>query len=270
MRRFAERGLAEALYSLGALTSFTAAVLLGDASTIALIGSLIAGLALGSLYALAKISDVLKPVFDRRVMREVLPFAVLGTVNIFSVALIQAPGRIAVFHFASPAASGIFSMYFMATLQIALALGNMLQAVLVPIASDAAGQRDAWELLGLIKIPAALFALAGFSLTTLTATTLMGGRYPVDPLWIALFSSSATLALIHGVMTSVYAARDLSGLLVSVSGSLITGACNAAANFILTPRWGIAGAGAAMLLSYAIGLAWLTFELPSLKERRAR
>jgi len=270
MRRFAERGLAEALYSLGALTSFTAAVLLGDASTIALIGSLIAGLALGSLYALAKISDVLKPVFDRRVMREVLPFAVLGTVNIFSVALIQAPGRIAVFHFASPAASGIFSMYFMATLQIALALGNMLQAVLVPIASDAAGQRDAWELLGLIKIPAALFSLAGFSWTTLTATTLMGGRYPVDPLWIALFSSSATLALIHGVMTSVYAARDLSGLLVSVSGSLITGACNAAANFILTPRWGIAGAGAAMLLSYAIGLAWLTFELPSLKERRAR
>lgn len=266
LRRFGERGIAEAVYALGTLACFVATLLLKDASTNALIGSLIAGLGLGSMYGLAKISDILKPVLDRGVMREVLPFAVLGTVNILSVALIQAPGRIAVFHFASPASAGIFSVYFMATLQVALALGNMLQAVLVPIASRERGQRDAWELFGLVKLPAAAAAFAGFSLTTLLAATLMGDRYPVEPLWIALFAAAGTLAILHGTMASLFAARDLRGLLVSISGSLITGACNAAINMLLTPRWGIAGAGTALVVSYAVGLGWFTFELPAREE----
>jgi len=270
LHRFRHRGIAESVYALAALAAVIVAIYLGFRSTEALIASILAGFTLGALYGFFQIRSYLQFSLSRTVMREILPFAILGTVNIFSLALIQAPGRIAAFYFDSPAAAGIYSIYFMATMQIALALGNMVQAVLVPIASREPGQEAVWSVLRTVNAPILAGTFSLFALGSAAALTLMGERYPMEPLWIALFAAAATLAILHGAMASAFAARDLKGLSISITGMLIAGVCNTAGNLILTPLWGVGGGGAALVLSYAAGLAWFAFEAPGNKRRMAK
>ena len=270
LHRFRHRGIAESVYALTALAAVIIAIYLGFRSTEALIASILAGFTLAALYGLYQIRSYLQASPSRSIMREILPFAILGTVNIFSLALIQAPGRIASFHFDSPTAAGIYSIYFMATMQIALALGNMVQAVLVPIASREPGQEAVWSVLRTVNAPILAGTFSLFCLGAATALTLMGNRYPMNPLWIALFAGAATLAILHGAMASAFAARDLKGLSISITGMLIAGVCNTAGNLILTPLWGVSGGGASLVLSYAAGLAWFAFEAPGTKKRFAK
>jgi O-antigen/teichoic acid export membrane protein/glycosyltransferase involved in cell wall biosynthesis len=268
LKRFRERGTAESLYAFGSLAVVAGGVALGWRATELLIGGLTIGFTFAILYSLTRVSAHLSPAFDSKIARKVLPFALLGTINFVSLALVQSPGRIATYYLESPDAAGIFSVYFMTTIQIALALGNMVQAVLIPVSSGESGQREIWG--GLRSIhPLAIGACwAAFAAAAAIVLSLIGSRYPLEPLWITIFSCAASLALVHGALASVFAARGLRGLSVSVSSMMITGAANAAATLFLTARWGIPGAGTALLGSYALGVAWLLFQIPRLRESR--
>jgi hypothetical protein len=148
------------------------------------------------------------------------------------------------------------SAYFTASLQVALALLHMLQSVIVPLASDPRGQKEAWALARRWALPGLLAAWVFFGAALLAALAVFGRRYPLDWTWIALFSAAAALALLHGGLSALYSARDFSGLRVSVTGSLLTGAANILLVIRFAPAHGVTGAGAALFASFALGTAW--------------
>ena len=109
-------------------------------------------------------------------------------------------------------------------------------------------ERSRWKIAG----GAGLFFLAASS----AAVALFGRRYPFHPAWLLLFASAASLVLTHGVYSALYSARSFRGLGVSVAGSLLAGAVNAGAAWLLIPRLGITGAALALLCGFGCSLAF--------------
>lgn len=254
--RFKARGAVEALYgivSLGALASF---LTLGHHSYSVLIESFIIGIAAASTVSLWLVLRRGPGSFDRRAIPEILPFVGAGAVYILSTALIQAPGRLITFHVHDAAQTGLYSAYFSCTIQVSLAVSNMLQTVLLPVASSPKSNRPDWAAVR-DMMPAALALVWVLFFGGATAVlSLLGRDYPLRLTWLLLFSAAATLVCAHGVLASLFFARGAAGIKDASLGALTAGVANLAANLCLTPLFGMTGAAASLCLGYSAGLAW--------------
>lgn len=256
LRRFAHRGLVEAVYGLTAPLALLAAGVALGADHRALIAALSAGFILGSLYALWCQRRYLILAFEPEILKAVWSYAAVASLNLLAVACVLAPARFILHSCRGTEEVGLFSAYFTATIQVALALLYMLQSVIVPMASDARGQRETWDLIRRWSAPAMLGAWAFFLTGLIAALAIFGRRYPMRWDWVLAFSGSAVLVLAHGTLSALYSARDFSGLRISVIGGLLAGACNAALAAYLIPIYGVTGAAAALGLSFSLGLSF--------------
>lgn len=255
LKRFAHRGLAETVYGFSApLLLFALIAAFGPghrAMVLAFCGSLLAG----SAYALWSLRHYLRATFDWTFLKATAGYAATATLTLLSTACVLAPARLFLNRHGSAHEVGLFSAYFTATVQVALAFLYMLQAVLVPMASGAEGQRELWKLFRRWSAPAVVGAWLFFGATAVGGLALFGRRYNFDLGWAAAFAGAAAVILLHGAASSLFAARDFSGLRVSVSGALAAGLGNVALTAALVPRYGVLGAALALMLSFSAGLA---------------
>lgn len=263
LMRFRARGISEALYGLASFATLALWLSFGKPSADALLGSTLIGLSAAALLSLWLLRDHLSVPLRAAPMREVLPFAALGAFSIITAALIQTPGRVVLFHLDSARASGIFAAYFMATVQVALALVNMLQAVLIPLASRADGQREAWDLVRRWGLPVTAVLPGMFAIGAAAVIGIMGRSYPLEPLWVLIFALAASAILIHSVLSALFAARDMRGLLTATGAGLGAGLLNLLLTLSLSPHFGVTGAALGLALSHAASAAVLILLMPS-------
>ncbi len=266
LKRFAHRGLAESVYGFSAPILMCAFFVWRGPTHESLILAFAASLSLGGAYALWSLRRYMILSFERAVFAGVMRYASVATLNLLAAACVLAPARLFLNRHGSPEEVGLFSAYFTATVQVALALLYMLQAVLIPMASGGEGQREAWALFRRWAVPAALAAWALFTATAIAGLAVFGRRYPLDLGWVAAFAGAAALVLIHGAASALYAARDFSGLRVSVAGALAAGLGNAALTARLVPEFGVLGAALSLVASFSAGLAF--YGLVALWEQR--
>jgi hypothetical protein len=218
---------------------------------LAFVGSLLAS----SLYALWTLRRYLRPAFDWSFVKAVIRYAATAAPTLLATACVLAPARLFLNRHSSTQDVGLFSAYFTATVQVALAFLYMLQAVLVPMASGAEGQREIWSLFRRAAAPSLIASWMFFCATAVGGIALFGRRYNFDLGWAAAFAGAASLILLHGTVSALYAARDYSGLRLSVAGALAAGLGNLALTACLVPRYGVLGAALALMLSFSGGLA---------------
>lgn len=256
LRRFAHRGLVEAVYGLSAPLALVLAGLAFGPDHRALISALSSGFVLGAVYALWCQRRYLIAAFEPEILKAVWRYAAVASLNLLAVACVLAPARFILHSIRGAEVVGLFSAYFTATIQVALAFLYMLQSVIVPMASDERGQRETWELVRRWAAPALLGAWLFFLAGLAAALAVFGRSYPMRLDWMLAFSLSAVLVLAHGTLSALYSARDFAGLRVSVLGGLLAGAGNAALSAWLIPPYGVTGAAAALGLSFTLGLAF--------------
>src|SRR6185312_5778093 len=220
LKRFAHRGLVEIVYGYSAPILFIALVLALGSDFRAMVYAFSGALLASAAYALWTLRRYLRPAFEAGFVTAVGHYASTATLTLFSTACVLAPARLFLNRHASAHEVGLFSAYFTATVQVALAFLYMLQAVLVPMASGAEGQRELWSHFRRWGAPAVLAAWLFFSATAIGGIALFGRRYNFDLGWAAAFAGAAALILLHGAASSLYAARDISGLRFSVAGAL--------------------------------------------------
>ncbi|UPT76153.1 MAG: oligosaccharide flippase family protein [Elusimicrobiota bacterium] len=266
LHRFAHRGLVEAAYGLSVpLTLLVAGALLG-ADHRALVAALSTGFILGAAYALWCQRRYLVAAFEPRIVHEVWRYAAVAALNLLALACVLAPARFALHHSRSAEEVGLFSAYFTATVQVALAFLYMLQSVIVPMASDERGQRETWELVRRWAAPALAGSWILFLAGLAAALAVFGRRYPMRWDWMLAFTGTAVLVLVHGTLSALYSARDFSGLRISVAGGLLTGIVNASFAAWLIPERGVGGAALALAAAFTTGTAF--FLVARLAERR--
>lgn len=269
LKRFAQRGLAESVYGLSAPLMMCVFFLWLGPTHESLLLAYCAALALGAAYALWSLRRHLMLAFEPAAFIGVLRYASVATLNLLAAACVLAPARLFLNLHASPREVGLFSAYFTSTVQISLAFLYMLQSVLVPMASGDEAQREIWSLFRRMGagLPMLLGSWVFFGATAIAGIALFGRHYNFDLGWAAAFSGAAALILLHGTVSALYAARDFSGLRLSVAGNLAAGFGNVALTAWLVPPLGVLGAALALVLSFAGGLA--LYGLFALWERRA-
>lgn len=256
LKRFAHRGLVETVYGFAAPLLLAALVGAFGADYRAMILAFVGSLLASSFYALWTLRRYLRLAFEPGFVRAVMRYAATATPTLLATACVLAPARLFLNRSASVFEVGLFSAYFTTTVQVALAFLYMLQAVLIPMASGKDGQRDLWTLFRRWGAPALVAVWALLMLTSTAGIALFGKRYNFDLGWAAAFAGAAALILLHGAATALYAARDFSGLRVSVVGALAAGLGNLFLTARLVPRFGVLGAALALALSFAAGLAF--------------
>jgi O-antigen/teichoic acid export membrane protein len=256
LRRFRERGLTETTYALCAPLGLLTMFALGHHSFTALILSLIAALAAASVLSLWSIRSYVRPVLDVQALRRVGGYTALATLNLLAAGFVVAPSRLLLAARFSNREVGVFSAYFTSSCQVSLAAATIAASVLVPLASTSEGQRYGWKQFRAWGGPAGALATA-LSFAAVTAGLMLFGKgYPYHAAWALAFAAAAALILLHGAASALHAASDIGGLRVSVTGSILAGAGNLALAAVLVPRYGIPGASAALLISYAAGLVY--------------
>ncbi|MFH2202305.1 MAG: oligosaccharide flippase family protein, partial [Elusimicrobiota bacterium] len=267
---FKRRGVAEILYGFGAPAILLLLTATHDVDHTRFILCLGGGLLISSLYSAYQLSGYLRPKISARHLRAILPYTLIGTLNLAAAALVQAPGRISLYHFQTSQAAGVYSAYFMSTAQLALAILTMAWTVLVPLTSQPQAQREAWRYLaGWIGwVAAAGFVV--FTCTNVLALIIIGRSYPIEPLWIILFAAAAAMILAHGLFSALFAARDTRGLVISAVGALSAGVVNLALNILLVPRWGITGAALSLLAGYGLGIVIFLTQRPAISVENSR
>lgn len=253
--RFEKRGAAEAAYGLSAPLLLLLFFALGQTSYRAMIWALCASFAGATVYVANSLGSLLRPRLDWAAAAPALRYALVASLSLLATACVLAPARLILHHSFTPREVGIFSAYFTATVQIALALLTMLSAVLVPIGGRPDGQRALWQSYRRWRLPFAGLAWLGFAGSGSAALLAFGGQYPLRWEWTALFSLAAALLLVHGIAAALLAARDFRALVVSVAGSLAAGAGNIVLGLWLIPGHGITGAAAALVGGYLLGLS---------------
>ena len=256
LKRFAHRGLVEAVYGFSAPVLMFLFFLLKGPTHESMIFALSAALALGATYSLWPMRRYLRPVFEPAAFAGVLRYASVATLNLLAAACVLAPARMLLHRHSTPEAVGLFSAYFTATIQVSLALLYMLQSALVPLASDEAGQREAWDAYRRAALPVGAASFLLFFGAGAAALAAFGHQYPLDVVWLAAFALAAALALAHGAASALLSARDFEGLCASVGGGLLAGLGNAALASWLIPSWGVPGAAVSLIVSFTAGLAW--------------
>ncbi len=259
LKRFAHRGLVETVYGIATPVLLAGLVAFFGAGHRAMILAFIGSLLASSAYALWIMRHYLRLSFEWDFVRAVGRYAATAAPTLLSTACVLAPARLFLNQHASAQEVGLFSAYFTATVQVALAFLYMLQAVLVPMASGAEGQREIWTLFRRAGAPALLAAWVFFCATAVGGIALFGRRYNFDLGWAAAFAGAATLILLHGTVSALYAARDFSGLRLSVAGALAAGLGNLVLTARLVPPFGVLGAALALMLSFAGSLALYGF-----------
>jgi O-antigen/teichoic acid export membrane protein len=267
LKRFAHRGLVETVYGFGTPILLAVCVFVFGENHRAMILAFSGSLLASSFYALWTLRRYLRPAFEPSFVKAVVRYAATATPTLLSTACVLAPARLFLNRTASPHEVGLFSAYFTATVQVALALLYMLQAVLVPLASGHEGQRDLWALFRRRGAPALFAFWLLFCVTAAGGMALFGDRYNFDLGWTAAFAGAAALILLHGAASALYAARDFSGLRVSVAGALIAGLGNVLLTSALVPSYGVLGAALALCLSFTGSLG--LYGLYSVWDRRA-
>ena len=254
LHRFAERGIAEAVYGLVApvLLLFFAHRRLDET---ALIRALCVSLGCSTVFALYALRRHIRPAFDSRAAVKLLAHGGLASINLLAAACVVAPARLLLHGHFSPREVGVFSAYFTATSQLSLALITMIGAVAVPVAASEEGQAEAWRWLRALTGPWLLGAPLVFACIGAVALVAFGRQYPLRLDWLLLFGLGASLILMQGAAAALLAARDLRTLGRSAAGSLVAGAANLLLSFWLVPRYGITGAASALAIAYLLALA---------------
>lgn len=266
LKRFAHRGLVETVYGVSAPILLGLLFFVGGPTHRTMVLALSGGLLASSTYALWTLRHYLRPAFEPAFVKAVGRYAATASLTLLSTACVLAPARLFLNRYGAAQDVGLFSAYFTATVQVALALHYMLQAVLVPLASGPEGQRELWVLFRRWAGAGTFAAWMFFGATALAGLALFGRRYSLDLGWAAAFAGAAAFVLLHGVASALYSARDFSGLRVSVAGSLAAGLGNLALTARLVPELGVLGAALALVISFAGGLGF--YGLIALWERR--
>jgi len=187
--------------------------------------------------------------------RRLLGYGVIASGGGVAVALLQSVGKLTANRFLPLADVGVLSAYMAASVQMALYFLTPVTQVFFPIASRAPDKRALFDKLRRLLPVVIPIGFLLFGTVAVAYFLMLGKRFPFRLAEWAVFSLAAALALAQGMVAWLLAAGGRKGIAAAVVVGLLCGAVNAAANHALIPRWGILGAGAALVLAYAAGVA---------------
>lgn len=259
VRRFLERGRVEVIYATVFAVTFASCYFVIGSYYVSLIMSLCTALVVSAVTALYYLRTWSRMVISAWAVKAIKSYAVAPVINSIAVVMITSATPIVLSTYMSAREVGIVSVYNLGSVMAAGALSGVVSVVLTPLSSTPTNQDGAWRKFLRVSPLVFLAGVAVFLVTSVLVLTLAGAEYPIRPLWLALFASSAALWLLFAMALTLLYSRDSAGVWLGVGGMFLSGLVGLSGSLWFIPRYAISGAGLALLASYGSGLIWCTF-----------
>jgi O-antigen/teichoic acid export membrane protein len=250
------RGLAEAVLSMVFMVSLPLAFVFFGRSYLASIFAFLAAylVATGLAVWWSRPWLSLQPV-SKTALIEMAPYGwynFLCGIGFFFTSSIQKP---IIKHYLSSTEVGQYSLYTMASLNLAIYGGSVLATVFFPTAARSADRAGLWNVTWRAwgKVVWILF-LALF--VAQVAAVVLSGReeYPLDLGLAVLFAATSGVMMVQSSLGQIIGAEGVRGARLGVLMSLSVGFVNIGLSHLLIPRFHVHGAILALLIVYSLAL----------------
>lgn len=257
--RFAERGISEVAFSCLLALGFLSSVFFAGRIYESMAYAYIAAFGVMGLFMMFRLRKTLAAsLLDKKSFLEMLEYggyyfgsglAAFFTLNIQGLMLNSWLDRSEV---------GIYAAYYTATIGVAAYASSAVFTVLFPKASASTNRKRLWNLGAKASFYLAPAAFISFIVLEAAVLSLMGRhQYGLDPGLMSLFACCGTMMFFNNILASIVYAEGLSASRLALAQAVGAGVFNFAACMALIPRFRIAGAAAAFILTYAVRLFWL-------------
>lgn len=256
LKLFYERGKSEFVYALITAIVFVYLYFVVFASFHSYIVAVMVGLVITSIIATYRLRSWIKPVINFSSIFSEKAYTFAPIVNNCVGTILATASPLLVAYYLSVSDVGVFGVYRLSSITIAMTFSSIISIVLFPMTSSPSLQVGAWKKYFKVSIPIFFIGFICFMLSEFVVLKLVGEEYPVKLLWILLFSISATFSLLFGMGLTLLYSKDSTGQWIGVMGNTLAGITSLGMGFLLVPKYGLTGAVTALVISYGAGTIW--------------
>lgn len=151
---------------------------------------------------------------------------------------------------------GIYGVYYYASFAFIGLLSGIFITVFFPMASKIPDKKMIYSKLNKILPYLFILGIPGTLIGEFIILQFFGKQYPIDFPLMILFAIAAVLVTWYTILAWFFNSDGVTGVRLTVSGSMIIALANIVLNIILIPRIGLYGSVGATAVSFVIGLCY--------------
>ncbi len=253
---FRLRAFSEMIFAAVFLTVFLAWGRLNE-THVSAVGALIAGYAAGGLYLLTRKSGLFRFGFSRDAAAALISYGAWAMVSALCQSFQMFFLRFVVNRHLSVADVGLLSAYTLSSLFLGFYLAWIFTLVLFPAAAAHPDRAALWRKMQRGGVRLALPMAVFFGLSQAGALWVLGDDYLFRWDLLIPLALTAVAAVGQSVLGGLAASEGARGLRWTVGVNAATALLTVLMGLFLIPRWGLRGAVATYLITYAAGLLLL-------------
>lgn len=271
LNNFRARGVVEVFFAVLLLPGLLIGGMIAPGSYESLILAFLIAYGVPSIllagYVLRRVTPVSLRV-PRAQVWHILGYGFLNTFGSIGYILTFAVQPLQIHNMLSSHEVGIYRVYAMGSVGMAMFATGVFQVVFFPKASAAKDRLAIWNPMMRVWVRLAPLAFVGFAALA-SIMVLLAGRheYGYDPALLAIFSLAATLMAVQSAFGMLITSQGVRGASHGLWLSLAMGLVNVFATQLLVPRFGLVGAASALVLSYSVALVGTQYLKHVLYER---
>jgi O-antigen/teichoic acid export membrane protein len=164
--------------------------------------------------------------------------------------------RILINYYLGVESVGIYGVYYYASFAIIGLCLSIFTTVFFPTVSKTPDKYQVYKKLNKTIPYLLFFGIPGTLIGEFIILQFFGTEYPVDAGLLVLFAVSAVLVFWYTMFAWFFNADGITGVKLTVSGTLLIAIANVVLNFVLIPLAGLHGAVGATILAFALGLGY--------------
>lgn len=259
LMRFSFRGYVEFAYGFVTLLLLLLGLILGKPTFRVFIGSMDIALILASVGCFYYLGDRLRFIVTRKATGDVLSFTLPLFIAGWAGAVMQSASPLILASDLSAREVGYFGAYTMGSLNVAMVIFQLVNAVLAPLASDPSRHAGAWKKFFILILPMTGVSFIVLSASTVVMLKLVGKSYPIEPAWIAWFSAVGVTYLLFFCAMVLLGVRSATSAWLGTIGTLIMGACCLLGNLWAIKAFGFPGSAIGLVIGYGAGFLWCAY-----------
>ncbi|MGD0571533.1 MAG: oligosaccharide flippase family protein [Sedimentisphaerales bacterium] len=220
-----------------------------------------------TFFAYVVVSVVLPAVFLRKYLKLLFSKEWAGTLESYGVfaviggisyAIYSNIDKILINEYMTTSDLGIYKAYYLSSINVASLFSVVFNTVLFPTASRHRDRKDLFNKIAKLIPYMIVVGVPVVFVCEFVILKIYGSKYSMNFPLMFMFAATSILAVSYSLYDWLVASQGKRGIKISTIIALITAACNIIFLFCLLPHFALYGAILSLLLSYIVGLFFIT------------
>ena len=192
--------------------------------------------------------------FDISLARMLGKYSIFTAIGSLSFTFYSNIDRIMIGRYMTVTDVGIYGAYYAASISVAGLFWGMFNLVYFPTISSYKNKSPIFHKINKFIPYLVCLGIPCVLICEYIVLKLYGNQYSIDIFWMIYFAIASICIVIEGVYSWLLSAIGLRGAKISSFTAIVIAVVNVGLNFILIPKYGIAGAIICLIISYIVSI----------------